>query len=89
MKLQISKSEPEVVNAARSLYSNGYWTVKGPGVCALFLFDDPREAHPYYCNEEEAHRSAVTFMVAMQNAGNPAAMLGAVVEADFHKGCEQ
>lgn len=69
MTLQISKREPELVDESLGFYSSGCWTVKGAGVCAMFLFNHPSDRSKVYCGEDEAHRQAVIFMVAMTQQG--------------------
>lgn len=90
MTLQISKRDGELLDAERGVCSSGWWTVSGKGVHAMFSFDDPRDRGTTYgISEQQAHRHALVFMVAMRNAADPAAMMRAQIEADFNKGCEE
>lgn len=92
MTLQISKVPARHVMAfdePEGFFMSGHWTVRGEGVLAEFWFDHVGNRKKVFPTEEQAHHAAVVFMVAMQNAGNPAAMLAAHIEADFNKGCEE
>ncbi|MRT01129.1 hypothetical protein GJQ57_21000 [Ralstonia pickettii] len=93
MTLQISKVAAQryesFVDGMGVMFAAGHWQVVGEKTFAQFWFDHPEDPRKIFGDEEAAHRQATVFVVAMQNAGNPAAMLGAVIEADFHKGCEE
>ncbi|MBA9877444.1 MAG: hypothetical protein QM625_04970 [Ralstonia sp.] len=93
MTLQISKVAAQrftnYVDGMGVMFIAGYWNVTGHKTFAQFWFDHPEDKQEFFGSEEEAHRKAVIFMVAMQNDGNPAAMLRAQIEADFNKGCEE